>query len=78
VTLLNQAALLVSAGGLAAVAISIARRRYRIGLAFALDLWMGAGLLLLSGGPGWDRIAVAAGVLVVRRIAGLGLRFVPV
>jgi hypothetical protein len=44
-------------------------RRYREPLGFALELWMGAGLLRLTGDEAWTAIAGAATVVAVRMVA---------
>jgi hypothetical protein len=44
-------------------------RRYHEPLRFALELWMGAGLLRLTGDAAWTAIAGAATVVAVRMVA---------
>ena len=39
-----------------------------------LDLLVAAGLLRLVGEPGWQALAAAAGIVLVRRLIGFGLR----
>lgn len=41
----------------------------RVGIGFMLDLWLAAGLLRLSVDATWQRIAGAAVLIVVRKLA---------
>jgi hypothetical protein len=73
--LLDQLALLLSAAGLVAGGLVLARTLdWRLALAAAVDLWTAAGLLRLAGPPSWSRLGAAAAVLVVRRLVAVGLR----
>jgi len=73
--LLDTASLLVVAAGVGAGALVLVRTRALLpALASLLELLTAAGLLRLAATPTYDRAAAAAGVLVVRRLATLGLR----
>jgi hypothetical protein len=39
-----------------------------------LDFLLAAGLLRLTGSPGWAALGAAAAVVALRRLLGLGLR----
>ena len=65
----------VSAAGLvAAVTVLAATRRPLFALTVLLDFLLAAGLLRLTGEPGWPALATAAAIVAVRRLAGIGLR----
>jgi hypothetical protein len=69
VSLLDVAALVVSAAGVAVAIVAAATTgAVRGGLAAMLELWMAAGLLHLSAAPSWNRIATAAVVIAVRKL----------
>jgi hypothetical protein len=72
---LTQLALLCTAAGAVAGAVAAARtRRLLPSLPLAVDFWLAAGLLRLSGDPTWQTIASAACIIAVRQIVRLGLR----
>lgn len=74
-TFASAAAVLVTAAGLVVFAVGAVRRHsVRGGLGFALELWLAAGLLRLTGDIGWERIAVVAVIVTVRRVVGGALR----
>ena len=70
----DRAALWMTVLGVVVV-ISSARSRdsAREGLAMALALWTGAGLLRLCGGPSVSRIVVAAALVLIRRVVTASL-----
>ncbi len=71
----GRAALLVTAAALLAGALTlVATRRPGTALQVLLDLLLSAGLLRLSGDPGWPAIATAAAIVALRRLIGVGLR----
>lgn len=73
-SVLDAAALLLSAAGLvAAVAGAAATGRPRSGVPMMLDLWVAAGLLRLGGEPAWDRVLVVAVLVVLRTLVPLAL-----
>ena len=51
-----------------------ATRRPRLALKVLLDFLLAAGLLRLTGQPGWAALVTAAAVVAVRRLVGIGLR----
>ncbi len=68
-------ALAVTAAGLlAAAGVLAASRRPLFALKVLLDFLLAAGLLRLTGQPGWTAIATAAAVVAIRRLLGVGLR----
>jgi len=71
---LDAAALAVTAMGFAAAVVVLAATRApRTALAVLLEFLLAAGLLRLAGGS-WAGLATAALILLVRRLAGAGLR----
>ena len=73
--IVGTAALAITAGGLVAAAVTLgATRRPMLALKVLLDFLLAAGLLRLTGRPDWPVLAGAAGVIVLRRIVGFGLR----
>jgi len=74
-TLAGTLALLVTAAALVAGLVAlVATRRPTAALPVLLDLLVAAGLLRLVGDPGWQVLATAAAILVLRRLIGFGLR----
>lgn len=74
-SLLDAAALLVTAAAFVAASTALlVTRRWRVALAVLLDLLTAAGLLRLAQPPDLGRLAAAAAVLAVRRLAVAGLR----
>jgi len=72
--LLDGAALLVSAAGLAAAGVVLLRTgKVGAALPVLLEMLTGAGLLRLAADPALTRALAAAGILVVRRVAVAGL-----
>ena len=68
-------ALLVTAAALVAGLVAlVATRRPAAALPVFLDLLVAAGLLRLVGQPGWQALATAAIVILLRRLIGSGLR----
>jgi len=75
ITLSHDAALVVTAAGLAAAALALAAtRQIRWSIAILLDFFTAAGLLRLAGPASWSRLAAVAVTIVVRQVASLGLR----
>ncbi|WP_433088887.1 hypothetical protein ACQP1P_21870 [Dactylosporangium sp. CA-052675] len=73
--LLGYAALGCVAAGLVSGAVTLALGRdVREALRTALDFWLAAGLLRLSGAPGWEPLLVAATILAIRQLVGWSLR----
>lgn len=71
----DGAALLTTAAALLLAAFVLVRTaRPTAALAVLLDMLTAAGLLRLAVDPSWNRTAGAAGVLLVRLLAGVGLR----
>ncbi|WP_409333206.1 hypothetical protein [Trujillonella humicola] len=71
----QAAALVVTAAALLAGALALAVTRDAApALAVLLDLLLAAGLLRLTGAPGWGALATAAAVLALRHLIGYGLR----
>ena len=65
---------LTTAGLVAAAVVLLATRRPVFALTVLLDFLLAAGLLRLTGQPGWGALASAAAVVAVRRLVGVGLR----
>lgn len=75
VALVDTASLAVTALALGVSALVLARTgRLLPALGVLLELLTGAGLLRLAAAPTLDRALAAAGVLLVRQLATLGLR----
>ena len=49
-------------------------RRPSLALSVLLDLLLAAGLLRLVGDPGWQAIATAASIVILRRLIRIGLQ----
>ena len=64
----------VAAGLLAAGVVLVAGQRPLPALAVLLDFLVAAGLLRLTGSPGWPELLTAAAVVLLRRLLGSGLR----
>jgi hypothetical protein len=60
-------------GVLAFVSPLIGRWGLRAGVALALDFWMAAGLIRLSGVPSWNAIVTAATLIVIRKTTNVSL-----
>ena len=74
-TLVAGAALGITAAGLVAAAATLmATRRLVLSVQVLLDFLLAAGLLRLTGSPGWAALGAAAAVVALRRLLGLGLR----
>jgi hypothetical protein len=74
-TIVNDAALLVTAAGLLVGALALAKtRQIPLSLAVLLDFFTAAGLLRLVGPPTWSRLATVALTITVRQLASRGLR----
>lgn len=74
-TLWAELALACTGGGVLAGAIAAVTTRHAFSsLRLAVDFWFAAGLLRLSGSPGWTTVLSAAGILVVRQLVSRGLR----
>ena len=71
-------ALLCTTGGLISGVIVLATvRRPLIALQVAIDFWVAAGMLRLSGRPSWEAIVGAAGILLLRQLITFTLRHSP-
>lgn len=68
------AAAVTAAALVAATVALVSTRRPSVALSVLLDLLLAAGLLRLAGDPGWQTAATAAGIVVLRRLLGTGLR----
>jgi len=66
--LLDAIAVALTAAGLVALGAGAVSGAWRPGLAMALELWLGAGLLRLAGPPSWPLVATAATLVAVRRL----------
>ena len=65
----------ITAAGLAAAAVTLGVTRSPLpAMRVLLYFLLAAGLLRLTGHPGWPDLAGAAAVLVLRRLVGFGLR----
>ena len=74
-TILDTAALAVTAAGILAAAVALlVTRRPRAALPVLLDLLTAAGLLRLAGTPHWGQLASAAAVVALRHLILLGLQ----
>lgn len=74
-SLITDASLMLTAAGVICVVWAIAfTAAWRPGLRMALDLWVGAGLLRLTGDPAATDLLVAASVIAIRQLAAIGLR----
>jgi hypothetical protein len=72
---IHDVALLVTAAGLVAAALALARtRQIRWAITILLDFFTAAGLLRLVGPPTWSSLATVALTISVRQVASLGLR----
>lgn len=73
-SVVDTLASVLGAAGVAAVLLAAAAHgRWRFGLGMAMDLWLAAGLLRLTGDITWTGIAAAAAIVVLRRALGPGL-----
>lgn len=71
--LTSVAALLCTAAGLVCGLIAaVTTRNLRFTLSTALEFWMAAGLLRLTGEPSVPSLATAAGILLVRQLVTRG------
>ncbi len=74
-SLTGPAALAINAAALVVGALTLAvTRRPALALSVLLDLFLAAGLLRLAGEPSWQTIAMAAAIVGLRRLIGVGLR----
>ena len=74
-SVVDEAAAVLGVAGVACVVVAtVLGGRWRLGLRHALDLWLAAGLLRLSGDPSWDQVTAAAALVAARRLIGVGLR----
>jgi hypothetical protein len=75
ITIAHEAALMVTAAGLVVAVLALATtRQFSVSLAVLLDFFTAAGLLQLIGPPTWPRLATVALTIIVRQLAGRGLR----
>lgn len=73
---MNLAASLTTVLALAAGGVMLATTgRWRIALPVTLDLFLAAGLLRIGVGGGWQGIATAALIVVIRRAVTMSLRY---
>ncbi|WP_157252056.1 DUF1622 domain-containing protein [Nonomuraea typhae] len=74
--LLGQAALLVTACGLATFLWTcIATRRVQEAVALLLEFLTAAALIRLAAQPSWSSLATTAVVIAIRKVVVAGLRF---
>lgn len=77
--IVSTLALATAGAGVIAFAVAIlVSRHWRDGLRMALDLWLAAGLLRLSGDFDWNVIAAAVAVIAIRQLVASRLRRSPV
>ena len=70
----GRLALLGTGAALVAAVVALAAtRRPAVALAVLADLLLAAGLLRLTGSPGWPALATAAAIVALRRLIGAGL-----
>jgi uncharacterized membrane protein len=75
ITIVHDAALLVTAAGLVVAVVALARtRRIPLSLSLLLDFFTAASLLRLVGPPTWSSLAAAALTITIRQLASRGLR----
>jgi len=75
ITVVHDAALLVTAAGLLVAALALARtRQILLSPALLLDFFTAASLLRLAGPPTWSSLATAALTITIRQRASRGLR----
>lgn len=68
-TLAELASAALSAAGVLAGAVGAAATgRPRVALPLTLDLWTAAGLLRLTADRSWAALALAAGLVLIRRV----------
>jgi hypothetical protein len=71
-------ALLCTTGGLVSgFLVLVTVRRPVLALQVAIDFWVAAGLLRLTGRPSWEAIVGAAGILALRQVITFTLRHSP-
>ena len=76
--LVRVLALLCTTGGLISGLLVLATvRRPLLALQVAIDFWVAAGLLRLTGRPSWEAIVGAAGILLLRQLITFTLRHSP-
>lgn len=74
-SIVADAALALTAAGVVCVVWAVVwTAAWRPGLHMALDLWVAAGLLRLTGDPAPADLLVAAAIIAVRQLVGAGLR----
>ena len=74
ITIVHEAALLITAAGLVVAVVALARtRRIPLSLALLLDFFTAASLLRLAGPPTWSSLAAAL-TFTIRQLASRGLR----
>ncbi len=72
--LFDSISLVVIAAGVVVLLLGGSHPRWwRTALPVAMELWAGAGLLRLVGGPDWARVATAAAIIAIRRLVLLRL-----
>jgi hypothetical protein len=75
IAVFHGAALVVTAAGLVAAAVALARtRQVLLPLAILLDFFTAASLLRLAGPPSWANLGTAALTIVIRQLASRSLR----
>jgi hypothetical protein len=71
-------ALLCTTGGLiSGLLVVLTVRRPLLALQVAIDFWVAAGLLRLTGRPSWEAIVGAAGILGLRQLITFTLSHSP-
>ena len=72
---IREIALVVTAAGLAAAAVALARtRQVLLPLSILLDFFTAASLLRLAGPPTWASLGTAALTIVIRQLASRSVR----
>jgi uncharacterized membrane protein len=64
------------AGTIVFLIMLMVRHDLKMALSFALDFWMGAGLLKLSGMPAWNVIGTLAAIVILRKLVTLRFNFI--
>ena len=74
----DQLAVLCTVAGLSAgLAVGLATRRVLLAIRVAVDFWVAAGLIRLSGDVSWQALLGAAGILALRQLLHLALCLSP-
>jgi hypothetical protein len=71
------AVLCVALGVSAGAAVLLATRQALFAIRVAVDFWVAAGLIRLTGDVTWSTLASAAGIVAIRQLLNLALRLSP-